>query len=219
MLLAAGASADTKADNAAWALSFGVGANYSERSDLKGVGTQVDYDLGLPRWRGGVARRLGERWWLGAELSQRKTKAEYIIPPGNGPSLDPASSDKFTSADFLLSITREFSMGPWLKPYLRFGAGPTWVSYRLNEQGLGGVDPIPLVDDEDTAFALQGTLGLKVPISRSLDLSFAYEYWRAPDIELEDASGTGIELDQTMHSGWLDLTYYPQNDGLLHHSL
>lgn len=209
LVLATCTSLNVQAEEPDWALTFGVGANYSERASLHGAGTKVDYDLGLPRWHGGISRRLGENWWLGAELSQRKTKAEFIIPPGNGPSLDPGASDKFSSADFFLSITRDFSIGPWLKPYLKFGVGPTWVSYRLSEQGLGGVDPIPLIDDTATAVAFQGSLGFRFPVSRSLDLGIAYEYWRAPDIEFETIAGVDVDLDQTMHSGWLDLTYYP----------
>lgn len=204
------AAAGVAADPAErWYLSFGLGANYGERAELDGPDVKVDYDLGLPRASGGVARRLGERWWLELELSQRKTKAEFFYPASDGPSGDPGSNDRYSGASLMLSAIREFQIGPWLKPYVGFGAGPTWLTYQLGQVQPGSPDETYLIDDKATALAFQGVAGLRFPLTRSLDLGLEYEYWRTPDVNLEDVNGGDVALDQTIHSGWLSLYWYP----------
>ena len=192
-----------------WAFSIGMGANYAAQSELDGAALAVDYDLGIPRFRGALARRLGDNWWLELELAQRKSKAEFIIPDDGSPSLDPGASDKVSSAGLSLSLIREFSAGPWLSPYLGFGAGPNLINYRLSVQAPGGVDAVPLVDDDTTALAVQAVAGLRFPLTRTLDLSVAYEWWHAAGLEFNDVTGADVELDQSMHSGWVNLSYYP----------
>ncbi|MGE0621060.1 MAG: outer membrane protein [Pseudomonadales bacterium] len=192
-----------------WYLSFGFGANYGERAELEGPDVKVDYDLGLPRYSGGVARRFGERWWLELEMSQRKTKAEFFYPASGGPSGDPGSNDRYTSASLMASVIREFRLGPWLEPYVGFGLGPTWLKYQLGEVQPGSPDETYLIDDEATALAVQAMAGFRFPLTRSLDLGLEYEYWRTPDVSLEDVNGNDVDLDQTIHSGWLTLYWYP----------
>lgn len=192
-----------------WYFSAGLGANYGQRAELKGLDLKVDYDLGLPRYSGAVGRRLGERWWLELELSQRKTKSEFFYPAAGGPSGDPGPNDRYTSASLMLSAIREFQLGPWLKPYLGFGLGPTWLTYQLGEVQPGSPDETFLIDDDATAITLQAMLGIRFPLTRALDMGIEYEYWRTPDVNLTDLDGGKVSLDQTIHSGWLNFTYYP----------
>ncbi len=192
-----------------WYVAFGLGANYGERAELEGPDLKMDYDLGLPRYRGSVARRFGDSWWLDLGLSQRKTKGEFFYPSAGGPSSDPGPNDRYTSASIMLSAIREFQIGPWLKPYLGIGVGPTWLTYQLGEVQPGSPDETYLIDDNTTALAWQGTAGFRFPLTRSLDLGLEYEYWRTPDVSLKDLEGNGVKLDQTIQSGWLSLYWYP----------
>lgn len=192
-----------------WYVALGVGANYGERAELEGPDLKVDYDLGLPRASGGVGRRLGERWWLELELSQRKTKAEFFYPSAGGASGDPGPNNRNTSASLMLSMLREFHVGDWLKPYVGFGVGPSWVTYQLGEVMPGSPEETYLIDDDATAFTVQAVAGLRFPLTRSIDLGVEYEYWRTPDVSLKDVNGDRLKLDQSIHSGWLNLYYYP----------
>ena len=207
--LAQGALAD---DVGSWALKLGLGANYGARAELEGPDVKVDYDLGLPRLKGSAAMRLGERWWLDLSLSQRKTKAEFSYPASGGLSSDVGSNDRYTSGSLMLSVMREFDLGPWLKPYVGFGAGPTWLTYRFGRSDPGGGGEELLINDDATAVAYQALLGFRFPLTRRLDLGLEYEYWRTPDVDLEDVSGSSVALDQTIHSGWVNLTWYPGSE-------
>ena len=192
-----------------WYIGASAGANYGAPAEVEGFGLKVNYDLGLPRPRGVIGRRLGERWWLEVEVAQRKTKGEVAYTPGGGPSFDVAPNDRFTSGTVMLSALREFRAGPWLTPYVGFGAGYSWITYELGEFGLDGADDIPLIADDTTAAALEATLGVRFPLSRRIDLGLEYEYWRAPDVEIESLAGDSLKVDQTVHSGWLTFYYYP----------
>ncbi len=195
-----------------WYLNLGVGANYGSRTELEGPDVKVDYDLGLPRFRGGVARRLGERWWLDLSLSQRKTKAEFSYPSSGGPSSDVGANDRYSSGSLMLGLAREFRLGPWIRPYVGFGAGPTWLTYQHSRNIPGVMEDELLIDDDATALAFQAQLGFRFPLTRKLDLGLEYEYWRTPDVSIEDVDGNDVDLDQTIHSGWLNLTYYPGSE-------
>jgi opacity protein-like surface antigen len=195
-----------------WALSLGLGANYGARTEVEGPDVKVEYDLGLPRLSGSVSRRLGERWWLDLSLAQRKTKMEFYFPSNGGPSSDVGANDRFTSASLMLSAIREFEIGPLLKPYIGFGAGPAWLTYELSQSPPGGEPDQPLIKDDATALAILGTVGFRFPLTRRLDLGVAYEYWRTPDVTLDDVNGEDVKLDQTVHSGWVSVSYYPGAD-------
>ena len=192
-----------------WYLSLGLGANYGARTELEGLDVKVEYDLGLPRVKGGVARRLGERWWVDLSMSQRKTKAEFSFPVSGGPSNDVGANDRYTSASLMLSVSREFVLGPWIKPYVGFGVGPTWLTYRFGVAEPGVPEEDLIINDDTTAAAFQALLGIRFPLTRQLDLGVEYEYWRTPDVNVEDVDGNDVSIDQTIHSGWVNLTYYP----------
>jgi len=209
-LLLLPAAMQTRAEAAdPWYLSVGLGANYGQRAELDGLDIEGDYDLGLPRVEGGVGRRFGEHWRAELALSQRKTKAEFFYPSSGGPSGDPGPNDRFTSVSAMLSVVREFQIGSWLKPHVGFGIGPTWLTYQLGEVRPGSPEETYLIDDDDMAMTYQATAGFRFPLTRSMDLGLRYEYWRTPDVGLEDVSGDRVRLDQTIHSGWLDLYWYP----------
>lgn len=209
LLLGAAAHGEDLGD---WSLSLGLGANYGDRTELEGLDVKVDYDLGLPRLKGGVARRLGERWWLDLSLSQRKTKSEYSYPTSGGPSNDVGANDRYTSGSLMLSVSREFELGPWIRPYVGFGAGPTWLTYRFGINEPGVPEEALVINDDATAVAYQALLGFRFPLTRRLDLGVEYEYWRTPDVKVDDLAGNGVKLDQTIHSGWVNLTYYPGSE-------
>jgi opacity protein-like surface antigen len=195
-----------------WYLDFGFGANYGEQAELDGYDTKVEYDLGLPRYSGAVARRLGENWWLELELSQRKTKAEYFAPTDGGPSTDPGANDRYTTGGLMLSAIREFHAGNWLVPYVGAGVGPAWITYRLSATTPGSTDEELLITDDTTAAAVQGMLGFRMPLTRRMDLGVEYEYWRTPSASLKSLAGDKIDLDQTIHSGWVSFYYFPGAD-------
>jgi opacity protein-like surface antigen len=210
LLVAAQGAGAESADN--WYLSFGLGANYGQRAKLDGPDIKMDYDLGLPRYSGGVGRRFGEHWWLDLALSERKTKGEFFYPGSVGPSGDPGPNDRYSGASLMLSAIREFQLGPWLKPYLGFGLGPTWLTYQLGEVQPGSPDETYRIDDDTSALALRGVAGIRFPLTRSLDLGLEYEYWRTPDVNLQDLDGNDVNLDQTIQSGWLTLYWYPGSE-------
>ncbi len=195
-----------------WYLSLGLGANYGARAELDGLGVKVEYDLGLPRVKGGAGWRLGKHWWLDASVSQRKTKAEFFFPTAGGPSTDVGANDRYSSVSLMLSALREFQVGPWLKPYLGIGVGPTWLTYQNSIKGIDGAEDTVIIQDDSTAVAYQGVVGVRFPLTRQLDLGLEYEYWRTPNVDLETLDGEDVQLDQAVHSGWVSLLWYPGTD-------
>ncbi len=198
--------------DADWYLSLGLGANYGSRAELEGLDVKVDYDLGLPRYRGGIGWQPGERWWLDASVSQRKTKAEFTFPVDGGDSTDVGANDRYTSVSIMLSALREFRVGPWLRPYLGAGLGPTWLTYQHSVAGSGGSEDVVVIKDDVEAMAYQALVGVRFPLTRQLDLGLEYEYWRTPDVDVESLDGRDVKLDQTVHSGWVSLLWYPGAD-------
>jgi opacity protein-like surface antigen len=195
-----------------WYLSLGLGANYGARAELENLDVKVDYDLGLPRLKGGVGWRLGERWWLDASISQRKTKAEFSYPTVGEGGSDVAANDRYSSVSIMFSALREFRVGPWLRPYLGAGAGPTWLTYQHSVAGSGSAEDLVVIRDDTEAMAYQGMVGVRFPLTRRFDLGLEYEYWRTPNVELESLQGAEVTLDQAVHSGWVSLLWYPGAD-------
>ncbi len=196
LLLAAGPAA------AEFYGSFGLGWNYADTLSLSESDGRIDYDFGLPAGSLAVGMRRGQ-WRLELEASHQENEPEILYFRGSDSTVDSLENDRLAATSVLFNVYRDFRVGAGFRPYLGAGIGPAQVALRFRDAGTEEI----LIDDEQWTAALQGIVGVEIPLTRQLALGLDYRYWYAPDFSLEDSNGNKQDLSQGIHSGWLRAQY------------
>ena len=182
--------------------SVGLGWNYAQTLMLPDSRARIDYDFGLPA--GALALGVErQRWRFELELSHQENEPEVLYSRASHLSIDSRETDRLAATSVLLNAYRTFELGSGFRPYLGMGIGPAQIDLKFRDDATGNT----IVDDSTWAAALQGTVGVNIPITRSLALGIDYRYWYAPDFSLTDATGERQDLSQGIHSGWVRARY------------
>jgi opacity protein-like surface antigen len=182
--------------------SFGLGWNYADILSVPDTQARIDYDFGLPAGSLaiGVERK---RWRFELEASHQENEPEVLYFRGSDLAFDSRESDQLAATSILLNAYRTFAIGAGFRPYLGAGLGPAHVDLLFRDDETGEA----IIDDSAWTLALQGTIGVDIPITRKLSLGIDYRYWYAPEVSLTDAAGEERDLSQGIHSGWLRANY------------
>ncbi len=182
--------------------SVGLGWNYARTLSLPDSSARIDYDFGLPA--GSLALGVErQRWRFELEVSHQENEPEVLYFRGTDLSLDSRENDRLSATSVLFNAYRTFELGSGFRPYLGVGVGPANIDLKFRDGATGAI----IVDDGTWAAALQGSVGVDIPITPNLALGVDYRYWHAPDFSLTDASGERRDLSQSIHSGWLRARY------------
>lgn len=152
----------TRADAGSNRLEVGFGYQDVEITDEEGPEPSVGTAVSLAYWRDGLG--TAKNTSVGVELlylggsSQSETFAGTV----SGTTFDGTFEGEPTITALMFNIAwRHNDPGSRLHPYIGLGAGIARVRYESSFSGLIDGEPVNLsVEDEDTAFMLQGFLGV-----------------------------------------------------------
>jgi len=189
--------------------SVGVGWSYAEPFVMDDNHAVINYDFNpsVASFAGGLS--VFGHWRFELEALLMDNAPEVLYVRGTDIELDTKAGDKLNTTSFLLNVYRDFPVGTVLRPYLGFGLGAANVELRYTEYTPVPVFENPLIDDDTWTFAYQIVAGLTVPLGQHFGVGAEYRYWRAPDVALEDLTGSPLSGGQGIHSGWLRLSYQP----------
>ena len=186
-------------------LSGGIGAGYARNGSLRGIGTEVDYDLGRPIGTLGVGIERG-RWRFELDGTYRANDVEVVFFDDGTPDVAPDSDSRITARSLAVSALYDFGLGWGFRPFLGVGVGGAVIDYEITEYIVG----TRLLDDSDTVAAYQLVAGFGLPLTPRLEVLVDYRYWIAADIELETVDDRAFDLDYEVHSAMLNLRFRPQ---------
>lgn len=198
-----------------WYVSAGVGWGYADSVTFDEHDALLEIDRGIYLPSGALGVKLGD-YRVELEGSQRHNTPEILYAPDAGIEIDPDGRDELNADSLLLNVVRDIPVGIAWRPYVGAGIGVAKVDYRLSEIEIPNLDRPrrDIVNDESTTFAFQLIAGFTVPVTRRFDLAADYRYWKAPSPDLEDVSGTALDIDHTVHSVWLNLRYHAPDAGV-----
>ena len=102
----------------------------------------------------------------------------------------------------MINALYDVDTGGGLTPFVGGGLGLGRANYENITPG-----GVPLVDDEDAVFALQGIAGVATALTRSLELTASYRYLWSTRSELAAAAGNVVEPRYRAHSFLVGLVY------------
>jgi len=190
---AAHADGHMGAHDEGWYLGVGVGANWLQDSEVGGLNSTIDTDLGAL----GVIRfgyHYGNGWLTEVEVGYRRNNVDQI----NGVD----ASDKVNNLDGMINVLYQFETGTMFRPYLGVGLGASSVR-------LDNITPIAgtRIDDSDVVFAYQGIAGAMIDIDQALGVFLEYRYLGTDEPDFNTDSGISVEAENQNHSALIGLRY------------
>lgn len=191
--------------------SLNAGANTLDDTSFNfatGVDVENDYDSGFVV-SGEIGHNLGKVAFidnvkLGAELGYSDNEIDVHTIPALGGE-QPGSVGDLTATTLLLNMYHEFDTSSRIVPYYGVGVGAAIVD--AEEFGVAGVPNA--LDDDDTSFLYQGTVGANYMLTSNMDIGARYRYSATEGLELT-GSGTGAQttdFDYESHNFTVNLSY------------
>lgn len=214
LLIAAVAASDQAAAEVSfdWYAKLGLGWSYPDDLQMNELGGKAEFDLGLPVVSAAFGATIGDNWRLEIEASRLHNEFEVLSLLQAGIAIDPEPTDSLDADTISLNLLRDFRVGRALRPYFGVGIGLTHAQLELQESGIQGISftrpPREIIDDDDQALAYQIIAGFVVPFSRRWELGVEYRFWQAPELEFTDTDNQKLDLEHSVHSGWLQLGYH-----------
>lgn len=176
-----------------WYLGAGAGANFLQDSDVGGIGSSIDSNIGGV----GVIRfgyDYGNGWMTEVEVGYRQNGVDDV----NGVDAD----GKTRNLDGMINVLYAFETGTMFRPYIGGGLGASNVRY-------DNINPIAgtRIDDEDVVFAYQGIAGAMIDIDPALAVFLEYRYLGTDEPDLDTDSGINVEGENNNHSALIGLRY------------
>lgn len=173
----------------------GAGYVFQNDSDLRGTGSNfsVEFDGGYAAMiQGGYQYGNGIR--TEAELTWRHNNANNIN------SID-AQGDNMSWA-MMLNALYDIETGTPLTPYVGAGIGFTWINVdKVTSPGT------LMVDDDNTAFAVQGILGASYKMDPQYSFFADYRYLTALDPKFKTGTGRSVEADYNTSTVMVGMRY------------
>lgn len=164
-------------------IGVGGGTNNVHDDKVEGTGFSAgaEYDWGYAATGTlGYAYNNGLRSEL--ELGYRDNDIESIGTVGAQGDVDAMSA--------MLNVLYDFDLSDMVDTYVGVGGGVVKVDYD-NFTAAG----TPVIDDSDTAPAVQGIAGASVALTESTEAYLNYQYLHAIDASYKDSTGSKVETD------------------------
>jgi outer membrane protein OmpA-like peptidoglycan-associated protein/outer membrane protein W len=176
-------------------LSLGGGVNWTQDSDLDGLGRTADFDTG---WLGTLAAgyRYGNNLRTEIELGYRANDLDSVSGIGS-------STGDVTAWSGMLNVLYDFPTGTAWRPYLGAGLGAA----RVNADGNPITAGSDSVDDSDVAFAYQAIAGIGYNFTPNAELFLDYRYFATEDLDLRTRAGTNFEGEYANHAVMIGLRW------------
>jgi len=186
-------AAASAADDAGWYVGIGGGVNILQDSDVGGLASDVESDLGgVGLLRGGYD--YGNGWRTEVEVGYRDNGVDEVNTV-NG-------TGHIRNLDGMINVLYEFETGMMFRPYVGVGLGASNVRW-------DNVTPIAgsRIDDEDVVFAYQGIVGATIDVDPALAVFVDYRYFGTDDPDFDTDSGITTETENRNHSVILGVRY------------
>jgi len=185
----------------------GVAWDYPESINLDSSDASIDLDAGVYDFSGSVGARLSDDWRVELGWQSFRNTPEILFGSQAELELDSDELDFLKTKSYMVSALRDFKIGRALRPYIGIGAGLATVDLRFSEASVNGLfiqlPRVDVIDDKDTAFAIQAIAGITVPVTSWLDLAADYRYLKAPSVDLSEVDGSELSFGHGVQSAWL----------------
>ncbi|MEP3758252.1 MAG: outer membrane beta-barrel protein, partial [Marinomonas sp.] len=164
---------------------------------------QVDHDNGYDI--GGIVGHDFGAFRLEAETAYKSASLDQASAGSQGLARSASQRTNATNVpangdtsvlSFMVNGLFDFGPDDGLQGFVGAGLGVARVDLQgsINSFGSGAFD------DSDTGLAWQLLGGVRAPISDSFDVGLKYRYFNAPNVEILDPQGVGLETDLSSHS-------------------
>lgn len=185
----------------------GVAWDYPESINLDSSDASIDLDAGVYDFSGSLGARLSDDWRLELGWQSFRNTPEILFGSEAELELDSDELDFLKTKSYMLSALRDFKFGQAFRPYVGVGAGLATVDLRFSEASVNGLfvqqPRRDIINDKDTAFAVQLIAGITVPVTSWLDLAADYRYLKVPSVDLTEVDGSPLEFGHGVQSAWL----------------
>lgn len=164
-----------------------AGVSIPNDSSLDTTTAIVDAELDT-----GLATGLGLGYAYGNGM---RGAIEFDYHSNDVDNVGTASASGDTQAlSLMVSGYYDFFRNKKVQPYLGVGFGFAQVD-------ADGVSPVSgsSINDDDLAFAFQGSAGVAVKLSQRAKLTFTYRYFSVPDLGFTTAAGASVDSDYSSH--------------------
>jgi opacity protein-like surface antigen len=165
-------------------VGLGTGISYSANERFEQTPILLDYDLGFRVGAVTLGYAFASGWRGEIEAAYRRNELEII---------------EFSDARGVVNT----GLDDAVDTAVGVGLGMARVGYELSDGATAEV----ILDDEDTAFAYQVLLGVRVPLGRRFNLSADYRYWRHLEVDLQTEAAEPVKTQHPIHQASLTLSY------------
>jgi opacity protein-like surface antigen len=174
-----------------------MGGGFNEDSDVRDTKIGLDaFDLG-PVATAALGYAWRNRWRFELEGQYRNNEVEVVdFRPAQGE--DPADGDVKNYA-LMANIIYQFAPGSSIRPFIGVGMGIAHATFDVDVFGIceffvcGAERQAKLIDDDDSARAVQIMAGVDVAISPRTTFTADYRYWRTSDFKMQQPDGAPFE--------------------------
>ena len=185
----------------------GVAWDYPESINLDSSDASIDLDSGVYDFSGSLGARLSNNWRVEFGWQSFRNTPEILFGSQAELELDSDELDFLKTKSYMVSALRDFKIGRALQPYVGIGVGLATVDLRFSEASVNGLflqrSRVDVINDKDSAFAVQAIAGITVPVTSWLDLAADYRYLKAPSVDLSEVDGSPLSFGHGVQSAWL----------------